>query len=204
VQVLDLTDHSVQFLARGTSPDWANVPIARELLPDLDQWAPTNVYVAHHGTRRVLAFQSAVANVGRGPIWIEGRRAPKRATMTAWQLVRRSDSSVHRLPSAGYLRYDVSPTHSHWHFHPFERYELRKPGGLRALARDHKQGFCFGDRHAAKRTFTRVTAGSSSRTCSPCGRERRSTSSTSIPRSFTGSGSTSAESATGITCSFTR
>jgi hypothetical protein len=152
VQVLDLTDHSVQFLARGTSPDWANVPIARELLPDLDQWAPTNVYVVHHGTRRVLAFQSAVANVGRGPIWIEGRRAPKRATMMAWQLVRRSDSSVHRLPSAGYLRYDVSPTHSHWHFHPFERYELRKPGGLRALARDHKQGFCFGDRHAAKRT----------------------------------------------------
>jgi hypothetical protein len=45
------------------------------------------------------------------------------------------------------MRYDVAPSHSHWHFHPFERYELWKPGGKRALARDHKQGFCFGDRH---------------------------------------------------------
>jgi hypothetical protein len=72
--------------------------------------------------------------------------------MTAWQLVRRSDGTVHQLPSAGYLRYDVTPTHSHWHFHPFERYELRKPGSSETLARDHKQGFCFGDRHPATRT----------------------------------------------------
>jgi hypothetical protein len=152
VQVLDLTDESIEFLTRGTSPAWANVPVARELLPDLDQWAPTNVYVVHHGTRRVLAFQSAVENIGRGPVWIEGRRKPKHTTMTAWQLVRRSDGTVHQLPSAGFLRYDVSPTHSHWHFHPFERYELWKPGGLHALARDHKQGFCFGDRHPVTRT----------------------------------------------------
>jgi hypothetical protein len=50
------------------------------------------------------------------------------------------------------MRYDVAPTHSHWHFHPFERYELWKRGGTKALARDHKQGFCFGDRHPVKRT----------------------------------------------------
>jgi hypothetical protein len=147
VQVLDLADNSIEFLARGTSPDWANVPVARELIPDLDQWAPTRVYVAFHGKRRVLAFQSAVANVGKGPVWIEGKRKPKAATMTAWQLVRRADGTAHRLPSAGSMRYDVAPTHSHWHFHPFERYELWKRGGTTALARDHKQGFCFGDRH---------------------------------------------------------
>ena len=67
--------------------------------------------------------------------------------MTATQLLRLGDGSTKRLSSAGYLRYDVAPTHSHWHFHPFERYELRRPGGTEALARDHKQGFCFGDRH---------------------------------------------------------
>jgi hypothetical protein len=151
VQVLDLSDNSIEFLARGSSPDWANVPVARELLPDLDQWAPTDVYVARHGSRRVLAFQSAVENIGRGPVWIEGRRKRAQTTMTAWQLLRRSDGTVRRLPSAGYLRYDVAPTHSHWHFHPFERYELWKPGGKGALARDHKQGFCFGDRHPVTR-----------------------------------------------------
>jgi hypothetical protein len=151
VQVLDRADNSIQWLARGTSPDWANVPVARELIPDLDQWAPTSVYVAYHGKRRVLAFQSAVANVGKGPVWIEGKRKPRAKTMTAWQLVRRADGTVHRLPSAGLMRYDIAPSHSHWHFHPFERYELWKRAGTRALARDHKQGFCFGDRHRLAR-----------------------------------------------------
>ena len=147
IQVLDRADNSVALFARGAAPDWANVPVSRELIPDLDQWAPANVYVAHHGKRRVLAFRSAVANIGQGPVWIEGRRKPRAKTMTAWQLVRRANGTVHRLPSAGYLRYDLAPTHSHWHFHPFERYELWKRGGTKALARDHKQGFCFGDRH---------------------------------------------------------
>ena len=151
IQVLDLNGGAITPLATGSSPAWANVPVAHELLPDLDQWAPSNLYVAQHGSRRVLAFQSAVANVGRGPVVIEGRRTAKQRTMTAWQLVRRTDGTLHQLPSAGYLRYDVAPTHSHWHFHPFERYELWKPAGTRALARDHKQGFCFGDRHPITR-----------------------------------------------------
>jgi hypothetical protein len=150
VQSLELVGGTAEFLARGSSPDWANVPASHELIPDLDQWAPTNVYVAYHGKRRVLAFQSAVANIGRGPVWVEGRRKRTERTMTAWQLVRRSDGTIHRLPSAGFMRYDVAPTHSHWHFHPFERYELWKRGGTRALARDHKQGFCFGDRHPTR------------------------------------------------------
>jgi hypothetical protein len=152
IQALDLAGGAVEPLANGSSPDWANVPVVRELIPDLDQWPPTNVYVAQHGSRRVLAFQSAVENVGQGPVWIEGRRKPAEKNMTAWQLVRRADGTIHQLPSAGYLRYDVAPTHSHWHFHPFERYELWKRNGKRALARDHKQGFCFGDRHPVTRT----------------------------------------------------
>jgi hypothetical protein len=152
IQALDPATGGIELLANGTSPDWANVPVSRELIPDLDQWAPTNVYVARHGSRRVLAFQSAVANVGQGPVWIDGRRKPTEKIMTAWQWVRRADGTIHRLASAGYLRYDVAASHSHWHFHPFERYELWKRNGVRALARDHKQGFCFGDRHPVTRT----------------------------------------------------
>ncbi len=152
IQVLDRAANAIAPYARGAAPDWASVPVSRELIPDLDQWAPTHVYVATHGKRRVLAFQSAVENVGQGPVWIEGKRKPKERRMTAWQLVRRANGTVHRLPSAGFMRYDVAPTHSHWHFHPFERYELWKRGGTKALARDHKQGFCFGDRHPVTRT----------------------------------------------------
>src|SRR5712691_1996050 len=129
------------------SPDWANVPVARELLPDLDQFAPTNIYITSRNRRRLLAFQSAVANRGQGPLWIEGRRTRKERIMSVRQLVRRTDGTIHRLASAGYMKYDVSRTHSHWHFHPFERYELWRPYGTHMLRRDHKQGFCFGDRH---------------------------------------------------------
>jgi Lysyl oxidase/WD40-like Beta Propeller Repeat len=134
-------------LAKGEAPDWKSVPTARMLLPDLDQQAPANVYVARHGSRRVLAFRSAVANLGRGPLMIVGDRRKGQPTMVATQLVRLSDGSRRRLSSAGFLRYNTSPTHSHWHFHPFERYELWRVGGTHAVARDHKQGFCFGDRH---------------------------------------------------------
>ena len=129
IQSLELVGGAVEFLARGTSPAWANVPAAHELLPDLDQWAPTNVYVAYHGSVACSRSSPRSRTSASGPVWIEGRRKPKQATMTAWQLVRRSDGTMHQLPSAGYMRYDVAPTHSHWHFHPFERYELWKPGG---------------------------------------------------------------------------
>ena len=47
----------------------------------------------------------------------------------------------------GRLRYTRSPDHEHWHLLHFDRYELRRPGGDRALVRDRKTGFCLGDRY---------------------------------------------------------
>jgi hypothetical protein len=145
VLTFDISDGTIATLARGTSPDWQEVPVARELLPDWDQHVPTDVYVSHHASRRVLAFRSEVTNVGRGPFWIQGLRAPKHTLMDATQLVRRSDGTVRRLRGGGFLRYDVYGQHHHWHLHPFERYELWRPGGAKFIARDHKQGFCLGD-----------------------------------------------------------
>jgi hypothetical protein len=147
IRTFAVADGALGMLAKGESPDWRAVPTARMLLPDLDQQAPANVYVTHHGRRRVLAFRSAVANLGQGPLMIEGLRRAGQPTMVATQLVRLTDGSQRRLSSAGFLKYNTSPTHSHWHYHPFERYELWRRGGTHALARDHKQGFCFGDRH---------------------------------------------------------
>lgn len=147
VHALTLADRSLTKLARGTSPDWKSVPIARERLPDLDQQAPTDIYVTHRHGRRLLAFRSMVANIGTGPLWIRGRRTAGHRLMDVTQLVRRTDGTVHEIETTGWMRYDVAPTHAHWHFHPFERYELWRAGARSPLARDHKQGFCFGDRH---------------------------------------------------------
>jgi Lysyl oxidase/WD40-like Beta Propeller Repeat len=147
IHTFDVATGAIGDLAKGESPDDKIVPTAHDLLPDLDQESPANVYVTRHGKRRLLAFRSAVANVGRGPLMIAGTRKRGRRLMTAAQLVRRSDGTTRGLTTTGWLKYDVAPTHSHWHFHPFERYELWREHGTHMLAHDHKQGFCFGDRH---------------------------------------------------------
>jgi hypothetical protein len=120
------------------------------LLPDLDQRPPLAVSVRLGGPPNhhpLLVFTSSVENVGYGPLLVEGRRATLRArTMRADQLVRLRGGGVRRIGGVGRLRYNVSPSHSHWHLQPFERYELRTLDGTRIVA-DHKSGFCLTSDH---------------------------------------------------------
>jgi hypothetical protein len=123
------------------------------LLPDLDQEPPTGLVITRApATARVtwrLGFRSAVSNVGDGPLILEGRR-PTRVTPTkrADQVVVRDGAPQELLRHAGRLRYVRAPDHQHWHLLGFERYELRRPRGGRALVTDRKSGFCLGDRYS--------------------------------------------------------
>jgi hypothetical protein len=94
----------------------------------------------------VLGFASAVDNVGEGPLWLVGAR-PTRAVrlMRAAQRIRLSTGGRRTEDGIGFWRYVFADSHAHWHFLPFERYELRDADG-RVLVRDHKSGFCLGDR----------------------------------------------------------
>jgi hypothetical protein len=128
-------------------------PEGAPLLPDLDQATPSGLVVTRHrgrtGASWRLGFRSAVANVGDGPLLIEGRRAtPDRRVMAATQVIRREGAPMEELPGAGRLRYVRSPDHEHWHLLGFDRYELRRPNGSHALVTDRKSGFCLGDRYA--------------------------------------------------------
>jgi lysyl oxidase len=118
------------------------------LLPDLDQRAPLAVSVRWGGPPKhdpLLVFTSTVENVGYGPVIVQGRRTTRRAsTMRADQLIQLQKGGFRRVKGVGRLRYNVNPTHSHWHLLPFERYELRTLGG-KQLLRDHKSGFCLTD-----------------------------------------------------------
>ena len=125
---------------RGGSP--------HELLPDLDQSPPSAISVAERSGRERLVFLSSVENVGAGPLVVGGRRNAAEQEMTATQLVRRSDGSTARLPLRARLRFVVSESHRHWHLLGFETYELRTVDGG-TLGRDHKTGFCLGDRYDA-------------------------------------------------------
>jgi hypothetical protein len=120
---------------------------ADELLPDLDQTAPAAISVVRDGGRERLVFLSSVENVGPGPLVVAGRRASTAdPDMTAQQLVRRADGSTAPYPLRTGLRFVVAETHRHWHLLGLERYELFAAGGT-PVGRDHKTGFCLGDRY---------------------------------------------------------
>jgi hypothetical protein len=120
----------------------------REALPDLDQLAPSKVTVVTKrtgkGRRHRLVFASAVANVGRGPLVIDGRRAAGESRMRVSQRVALTDGTSRRYQGAGSMQFFRSRDHDHWHLLGFDRYELRTLRGSRVV-RDHKAGCCLTD-----------------------------------------------------------
>jgi hypothetical protein len=141
------------------------------VLPDLDQTTPYGIAVQRRAGRYVLVFGSAVDNIGRGPLNIDARRAAGAHAMDATQLIRRTDGSVVRRPLGRIVMYEHAETHSHWHLHRFERYELRRPNGTRVL-RAIKQGFCLGDRYDRNRNQRLPGEPASPRWTHECGRGR--------------------------------
>jgi hypothetical protein len=128
-----------------------------ELLPDLDQETPSELEVRVDVTESVssfrLGFRSAVRNVGVGPLIVAASRPDAgTSTMTVDQIVDRASRPPRVIPGAGVMQYAVSPSHSHWHYLQFDRYqletyELRAPDGDHPLVADRKTGFCLGDRY---------------------------------------------------------
>jgi dipeptidyl aminopeptidase/acylaminoacyl peptidase len=147
-------------------------PTAAELLPDFDQRAPHGLVVSSSRGRQLLGFASASDNVGRGPMWIVGRRQTRLLpTMTAAQRIRLANGRVRTLANVGVIRYTYSPSHSHWHLLRFMVYELRRAGTLTLVTRDRKSGFCLADHygHAA----TRVRGFARPFFLGNCGKRRR-------------------------------
>lgn len=130
----------------------AQVGPAEELLPDLDQRVPHDLEIQtvfRDGRPRFrLGFTSAVDNIGLGPLVIRARReSPAEPFMVANQAVLLSNGRMRKYRDVGVVRYVDAETHSHWHFLPFERYELRRADDFALVVRDRKTGFCFSDRH---------------------------------------------------------
>ena len=90
----------------------------------------------------MLVFGSAVDNVGRAALVVEGRRHSG-GVMRAWQL---TGTRRYALPMP--LRYVRSRTHEHWHLADFEHYELKRDGAL--VGRDGKTGFCLNDAYETR------------------------------------------------------
>jgi hypothetical protein len=99
-----------------------------------------------------LGFISAAYNEGPGVAVVQGERSPLRpAEMVAEQIVSRSDGSTSTIENIGTLKYDVDPTHQHWHLLDFMSYELRRVADYKLVRPDEKRGFCLGDRFKVRR-----------------------------------------------------
>jgi len=134
-----------------TDPDWSTgggmLTPTPELLPDLDQRAPTQVQVLLVDGAWRVGFGSTTDNVGDGPLWIRGTRGAGPApTMRADQLIELRGGGTRVARGVGRMRFEYHAPHFHWHFQPFVRYELRTAGDHRLLVRDRKTGFCLIDR----------------------------------------------------------
>jgi hypothetical protein len=135
-------------LALAACGDKSAAPPA-ELLPDLDQAAPSAISLATGDGRMHLVFLSAVENVGAGPLLVSARRVGvAEPEMSASQLIRDVAGTARAYPLKARLRFVVSETHRHWHLLGFESYELLASDG-KTVGRDRKTGFCLGDRYDA-------------------------------------------------------
>lgn len=122
------------------------VPPPSALLPDLDQLTPTGLVVLRVDGSWRLGSTSAVENLGDGPLWLRGTRAPGARTMRTSQLIELRGGGTQVVPGVGRMRFEPHPPHFHWHFQPFARYELRRLSDFGLVVRDRKSGFCLIDR----------------------------------------------------------
>jgi hypothetical protein len=141
-------------------------------LPDLDQATPYAVSVQKREGRYVLAFGSAVDNLGHGALTIESHRTGAARAMDAAQILARTDGTVVRRPLGRIVRYEHAETHSHWHLHRFARYELRHASTYALAFRAIKQGFCLGDRYDADRHSRQPGEPAEARWTHECGKGR--------------------------------
>jgi Lysyl oxidase/WD40-like Beta Propeller Repeat len=133
-------------IATGRDPSWQPVPRRPERLPDVVERPPTGLMVSSTSGRWLLGFTTAVDNVGDGPFVVVGRRPPGSNVMEAAQRVTIGAGRYRIYPKVGLLHYQSANNHHHWHFQPYERYELRSRDGT-VLVRDRKQGFCLADHY---------------------------------------------------------
>jgi hypothetical protein len=121
-------------------------------LPDLIQDVPTNISGGHaharDGTRTdgfAISFNSAVRNVGPGPMHLLGRL--RNGEMRVQQVLHagaaEASAVVGHVVGIGHMRYVTTYGHRHWHMLRFERYALRSLTTAGVVVRDRKQGFCL-------------------------------------------------------------
>ncbi len=118
----------------------------RLLRPDLQALPPLRARVVERQGVRRLYFTTKIANLGRGPLIVQGKteQTPSGPVTRATQIVRRSDGTecTH---DAGTFEFHKS--HNHFHVNDFAEYQLRRDDPFTGpiVARAAKVSFCLID-----------------------------------------------------------
>src|SRR2546430_72332 len=91
----------------------------------------------------LVEFESIAGNIGAGPFEMHGSLGADNPDMTAYQMIYQDQGPpVQSSNPIGKVHYETDPTHNHWHFQPFDDYELRSLDGSKVWS-DEKEGFCL-------------------------------------------------------------
>jgi len=116
------------------------------LKPDLVALPPSRVRVLQRGTTRRVIFATKIANLGKGPLIIQGKtiNTPSGPVTEATQVIKRSNGGECDYP-AGTFEFHVS--HNHFHLNDFSSYEIYKGTPLvgSPVAKSDKISFCVAD-----------------------------------------------------------
>lgn len=124
------------------------------LLPDLTLWNDPllgfnhlELVDTHAATgNKLIRFATATANVGSGPLIIEGRDVSVNGDQQVYQIIHHADGTTSDRLAGDFIYH---PTHNHVHFDDYALYNLRaidesgEPGGI--VASGDKVSFCLAD-----------------------------------------------------------
>ena len=134
-------------MALLAAPAVAQAGAPQPLLPDLIQVPPplTSLRVKQDTTtgHYLVEFESIVGNVGAGPFEMHGTGPGSGQDMAAYQMIYQDQGPpVQSANPIGKVHYETDLTHNHWHFQPFDDYELRSLDSSSVWS-DQKEGFCL-------------------------------------------------------------
>jgi hypothetical protein len=99
------------------------------------------------GRGNYLAFGATVWNAGDSPLVVDGFRRPDEDVMDAYQYFYDSAGNQTGYVPVGTMEWDARPSHQHWHFEDFARYELLAADKT-LVRRSKKEAFCLANTDA--------------------------------------------------------
>ena len=126
-----------------------------QLLPDLQTLPPTelSLLVTSASGKKILRLTNSIANLGPGPLELVGVSDPLDKITRVTQNIDLQNGGIEKR-AAGVFIYH--PTHHHWHFENFVRYELwslEADNSLKSMvAVSDKVSYCLRDNSRAKTT----------------------------------------------------